>query len=130
MSTLEIMLSALTSLLGTGWALHYKIDKRRRKAEVKSVELDVDAKHDELQDRQLDNCYTRIEKLQKIVDTERNKWSDIARELIDTKVELLKEREARKIAEHDKCTRERCELRIPPRNIKLIQESYDKGNEK
>nr|DAF13304.1 MAG TPA: shock protein B [Caudoviricetes sp.] len=116
--SMETLLAILTAVFGTGWGIqffYYRYERRKRKAEVENIELDLDAKHDELQDRQLEKAYKQITELQNIVDSEREKWVELARKLSDLKTELLNEQEARRMAEYDKCTVQSCLNRQPPR---------------
>ena len=115
---METLLSILTTVCGTGWGvqfIYYRYERRKRKAEVESLELDLDEKHDKMQDQMLDNAYKQIVELQGIADSEREKWIDLSKKISAMKIELLDEREARMIAEHDKCTVQTCLQRQPPR---------------
>ena len=48
---METVLAILAAAFGSGWAIQiafYRYEKRKRKAEVENVELDLDTKYDEL----------------------------------------------------------------------------------
>ena len=112
------LLAILATVFGTGWGvqfIYYRYERRKRKAEAESIELDLDEKHDKMQDQMLDNAYKQIVELQGIADSEREKWIDLSKKISAMKIELLNEREARMIAEHDKCTVQTCLQRQPPR---------------
>ena len=111
---METLLAILATVFGTGWGvqfIYYRYERRKRKAEAESIELDLDEKHDKM----LDNAYKQIVELQGIADSEREKWIDLSKKISAMKIELLNEREARMIAEHDKCTVQTCLQRQPPR---------------
>ena len=116
--TLNSIWAALSGIFGIGWGaqfLYYRYEKRKREAELKSSEIDVDAKEDATRNAKLAQAYERIVQLQGIADKERDKWVAIAEELSDVKLELLRERELRRVADFDKCTRLACPNRTPPR---------------
>ena len=117
---METFLGIMAAALGSGWAIQiafYQYERRKRRAEAKNAEIDLDTKQDELHDKQLDNAFKQIVELQNIVDTERNKWIELAKKVVQLKTELLAEKEARQLAEYDRCTVHHCENRIPPRKI-------------
>lgn len=117
---METFLGIMAAALGSGWAIQiafYQYERRKRRAEAKNAEIDLDTKQDELHDKQLDNAFKQIVELQNIVDTERNKWIELAQKVVQLKTELLAEKEARQLAEYDRCTVYHCENRIPPRKI-------------
>lgn len=114
----EKLLAVLTAVFGGGWIaqiLFLRYEKRKKAAETKGAEIDIEEKEDRLRDEKLSKAYDQITSMQAIVDVERNKWMVIARELSDVKRELLREQEARQLAEYDKCTMQGCKNRIPPR---------------
>ena len=118
--TMETFLGILAAAFGSGWAIQiafYQYERRKRRAEAKNAEVDLDAKQDELHDKQLDKAFKQIVELQSIVDTERNKWIELAQKVVQLKMELLAEKEARQLAEYDRCTVHYCENRISLRNI-------------
>ena len=120
---METFLGILAAAFGSGWAIqiaYYQYERRKRRAEAKNAEVDLDAKQDELHDRQLEKALKQIVELQNIVDTERNKWIELAKKVVQLKTELLAEKEARQLAEYDKCTVHNCESRIPPRKLNSI----------
>lgn len=131
---METILGILAAAFGSGWAIQiafYQYEKRKRKAEAENAEIDLDAKQDELRDKQLDNAFKQIIELQKIIDTERNKWIEISKELVRLKTELIAEREARQIAEYEKCTVHPCSMRKPPREKEKSNISnYDTRDQK
>lgn len=112
------LLTILTALFGGGWLaqiLFMRYEKRKKAAETKDVEIDVADKEDRLRDKKLSDAYDQLVRMQVIIDNERGKWVALAEEISDLKLELLKEKEARKLAENDKCTVEGCKTRTPPR---------------
>lgn len=118
METVNTIVAIVAGIFGAGWGLqflYYRYEKRKRGAESKTAELDADAKEDELRDAKLVRAYEQIEKLQIIVDREREKWVKLSVELSEVKAELMREAEARKFAETDRCTVIGCENRCPPR---------------
>lgn len=115
---METILGILAAAFGSGWMIQiafYQYEKRKRRAEAKNAEIDLDAKQDEMHDMQLDNAFKQIVELQNIVDTERNKWIELAKKVVQLKTDLLAEKEARQLAEYDKCTVKNCPSRTPPR---------------
>lgn len=117
---METVLAILAAAFGSGWAIQiafYRYEKRKRKAEVESVELDLDAKHDQIQDKQLEKAYQQIIELQGIIDSERDKWVELAKKFVLLKEDLLNEREARRLTEFDRCTVSNCDKRTPPRKL-------------
>lgn len=117
----EKILTILTATFGGGWLiqlLFMRYEKRKKALEVKNAEISVDEKEDIIRDKKLSDAYDTIVNMQEIVNLERNKWTEIARELSGVKRELLKEKEARQLADFDKCTVSGCMDRIPPRQTK------------
>lgn len=117
---METVLAILAAAFGSGWAIQiafYRYEKRKRKAEVENVELDLDTKYDELQEKRLGEAYQHIDRLQGVVDSERDKWIKLANEVVLLKEELLNEREAKKMAEFDRCTVSNCDKRTPPEKV-------------
>lgn len=118
METVNTIVAIVAGVFGAGWGLqflYYRYEKRKRGAESKTAELDADAKEDELRDAKLVRAYEQIEKLQIIVDREREKWVHIAQELTAVKKELIDANDAKELAEKDKCTVSGCINRVPPR---------------
>ncbi len=118
METVNIILAIIAGVFGTGWGIQflwYRYERRQRAAATKASEIDVEAKEDEMRDAKLVRAYDQIVKLQEIVDKERGRWIAIATELSEVKAELIRENEARKLAEKNKCTRDDCTERVPPR---------------
>lgn len=118
METVSTIFAIAAGVFGAGWGMqfiHYKQEQRKRKAESKTAELDADAKEDAIRDAKLVKAYETVIKLQSIVDTEREKWAALAVELSEVKSELMREKEARRLAEHEKCTVIGCVGRQPPR---------------
>lgn len=114
----EKILAFLAAALGGGWLaqiLFMRYEKRKKAAESKDAEIDVDAKEDMIRDKKLSDAYDRIVQLQEIADKERDKWVKVSEELTEMKLEVLREREARKLAEFSKCTVSGCPNRQPPR---------------
>ena len=121
METVNTVFAVIAGVFGAGWGLqflYYRYEKRKRGAESKIAELDADAKEDEMRNTKLIQAYETVVKLQSVVDTERRRWIAISVELSELKFELLQEKEARRFAEHDKCTVKECENRCPPRHQK------------
>lgn len=121
---METVLAILAAAFGSGWAIQiafYRYEKRKRKAEVENVELDLDTKYDELQEKRLGEAYQHIDRLQGVVNSERDKWIKQANEVVLLKEELLNEREAKKMAEFDRCTVSNCDKRTPPRKSVSIE---------
>ena len=57
---METFLGILAAAFGSGWAIqiaYYQYERRKRRAEAKNAEVDLDAKQDELHDRQLDKAF-------------------------------------------------------------------------
>lgn len=123
MEYINSLSAVLAVVFGAGWGVQfifYKYEKRDRNAKSKSAEIDVDAREDEIRDQKLLRAYDTVVKLQGIVDTEREKWVAISVELSEVKLELAREREARKMAEFGRCDAEGCDFRTPPRS-KIIK---------
>lgn len=123
MDGINVVLTVLAGAFGGGWLLQvlfYRYERRKKAAETASVELDFDMKHDEMRDRQAEKTYGQIVELQGIVDSERDKWIELAKRVVVLKMELLDEREARKTAEFDRCTVAGCDRRVPPRKNKEV----------
>lgn len=131
---METILGILAAAFGSGWMIQiafYQYEKRKRMAEAKNAEIDLDAKQDAMHDKQLDNAFKQIVELQNIVDTERNKWIELAKKVVQLKTDLLAEKEARQLAEYERCTVHPCVSRQPPR--KILTEKTDRndtGNQK
>ena len=131
---METILGILAAAFGSGWMIQiafYQYEKRKRRAEAKNAEIDLDAKQDEMHDKQLDNAFKQIVELQEIIDTERNQWIELAKKVVQLKTELIAEREARQLAEYERCTVHPCSSRQPPR--KILTEKTDRndtGNKK
>ena len=81
----------------------------------------MDTKYDELQEKRLGEAYQHIDRLQGVVNSERDKWIKLANEVVLLKEELLNEREAKKMAEFDQCTVSNCDKRTPPRKSVSIE---------
>gem|GEM_PF-6285198 len=116
----------MAAAFGSGWAIQiafYQYERRKRIVDAKNAEIDLDTKQDQLHDKQLDNAFKQIVELQNIVDTERNKWIELAKKVVQLKTELLAEKEARQLAEYDRCTVHYCENRIPPRGLNDVGKS-------
>ena len=114
----EKILPILTAIFGGGWiaqVLFMKYEKRKKASEAKGAEIDIDEKEDRLRDKKLSDAYDQIEKLQAIINSERDKWIKLAEEASAIKQELIREKEARQLAEVDKCTISGCPNRQPPR---------------
>lgn len=125
---METILGILAAAFGSGWMIQiafYQYEKRKRRAEAKNAEIDLDAKQDEMHDRQLDNAFKQIVEMQEIIDTERNKWIELAKKVVQLKTELIAEREARQLAEYEKCTVHPCSMRKPPRKKEKSNISND-----
>lgn len=125
------ILAILTLVLGGGWlgqVLYLRYEKKKRSSELKSMDLDLKKKGYEISDDRLEKAFDSITQLQGIVDKERQRWAELAKELSEVKLELLKEREARKIAEYNMCTIWDCCKRQPPR-IKNKQHGLDQRRE-
>lgn len=115
---MEKILAVLTAVLGGGWItqiLFLRYERRRKKAETESMELDIDQKYDTVQQERLKQAYDQIVALQDIIDLERGKWVELAKKVSALKTELMLESDARRIAEYDRCTVKGCLRRIPPR---------------
>ena len=118
METLNTIIGIIAGVFGVGWGfqfLYYRYEKRKRGAEAKIAALDADAKEDAYNEAELKRAYDRIVQIQDIANRERDKWAALAVELSELKLQLLQEKEARAIADRDKCTVVGCEHRIPPR---------------
>ena len=118
MQFLEKILPYLTAIFGGGWLaqfVYFRLERRKKKAETKEAEIDIDKKEDELRDKKLSDAYDTIVRLQGIVNAERDKWIRMAEEISSLKQQLLEEKEARQLAEKDKCTVFGCLDRQPPR---------------
>lgn len=116
---IEKLLTILTAVFGGGWiaqVLFMRHEKRKKAAEAKDAEIDVDEKEDRIRDQKLSGAYDTIIRLQQVVNAERDKWIELAKEVSALKSELLREKEARQLAEFDKCTVQGCNNRMPPRN--------------
>mgnify|MGYP003563591730 CR=1 FL=1 len=123
---METFLGIMAAAFGSGWAIQiafYQYERRKRIVDAKNAEIDLDTKQDQLHDKQLDNAFKQIVELQNIVDTERNKWIELAKKVVQLKTELLAENEARQLAEYDRCTVHYCENRIPPRGLNDVGKS-------
>ena len=123
---METFLGIMAAAFGSGWAIQiafYQYERRKRIVDAKNAEIDLDTKQDQLHDKQLDNAFKQIVELQNIVDTERNKWIELAKKVVQLKTELLAEKEARQLAEYDRCTVHYCENRIPPRGSNDVGKS-------
>lgn len=131
---MEPLLTILAAVFGGGWltqVLYMRYEKRKKHAETRTAEIDVDIKEDQVRDAKLVRAYEQIVELQSIVDQERGKWVALAKEISEIKQKLLKEREARELAEFDKCTKTGCTDRIPPRSggqAKHTKPTSDTGN--
>lgn len=118
-------------VFGAGWGiqfLYYRSEKRKREAETRRheaetriIELNADAKENAYWDEELKQAYERITHLQNIVNREREKWEALAVEMSGLKMKLLKEKEARELAEYNMCTRRGCDKRCPPRIKKEVE---------
>lgn len=118
MEILNTIFAIAAGVFGAGWGMqfiHYKQEKRKREAEARNSELDVGAKEDAIRDAKLKQAYERIVQLQDIADKERDKWAALAVELSGLKFELLREKEARALAEMNICSVVGCENRCPSR---------------
>jgi molecular chaperone GrpE (heat shock protein) len=115
--------AVISAILGGGWIaqiLFMRYEKRKKATEAKSAEVDLEKKEDDFMSDRLSKAYETIINLQRIVDEEREKWSRIASELSDVRLELLREKEARQTAEFNLCTRLNCPDRQPPRTSQEI----------
>lgn len=119
MDLTEKLLAVATGLFGGGWlsqVLLLRYERRKKRAEAHIAEVDADEKYERVQEHKLSRAYDQIVELQGIVDTERGKWVELARKVSALKAELLIEKEARRIAEYDKCKVRVCHDRKPPRS--------------
>lgn len=118
MGVIEIILTALTGIFGIGWGaqfLWYRHEKRKREAETRDAEIDVDRKEDELRDKRLSDAYEMIMKTQDMVNREREARLDLVHENTQLKLQLAEKNERLLLAEFARCTRDGCTNRIPPR---------------
>lgn len=112
------ILTILATIFGGGWLaqiLFMRYERRKKAAETKNAEIDVDDKEDRLRDKKLSDAYDQLVKMQEIINIERGKWIKFAEEITALMEELLREQEARRLAEYDKCTVQGCASRKPPR---------------
>lgn len=107
----------LSMIFAGGWISQFaymKIERRRKSTEVVSMEIDTTKKIDDMQEGMIENAYNKIVKLQGIIDELRDKITVISEQASSIKLELIAERERRKIAERSKCEKMECLTREPP----------------
>ncbi len=112
---LDYILPLITLVAGGGasWLIFFRKERRIKEADTRSAEIDTEKQAYEFHSQELQDAYTKILELQDIVDTERNKWISLAKEITELKVALLREEERREIAEFNMCTIKFCERRVP-----------------
>lgn len=118
MELLNNVAALAAAIFGAGWGaqfIYYRIERRKRLAETKAVEVDVDIKEAAFRAAQLEKAYDQIKKMQTVIDREREKWVKLAEKLSKVEGQLRREIEARESAEASECTILDCEKRKPPK---------------
>lgn len=94
---------AAAGALATLW-IRSRWQKRKERVETLDAEIDYDEKEVAVEKKRADRAWDRSETLEQRIDSLVKQVDEIRRELIDTKLELLKEQEARVEAEHERDT--------------------------
>lgn len=99
-----------------GQFIFFRSKKRKAKTEADIGEFDALKNQVAHFSQQLKESYEEIDKMQDIIDRERNSHVELSRQLSEIKIKLVEEEERRYLAERNICTVIDCDKRIPPRN--------------
>lgn len=118
MGTIEIILTVISGVFGTGWAaqaLYFRYERRKRETEAKTAEIDVDAREDEIRNKKLIDAYDTIVKTQELLNKERDMRMELFSDNTDLKLQLAQAKEQIILVEFARCDKESCGHRTPPR---------------